>query len=234
MAEKMKNILRAIGYFIIYIMLTILLQGLLSVLFMGIAALKGTRDEAQIIAFANNNILGITVFSGILTIVVFYLIFKIRKKDIKTEWKLNRFDVRELLLPIILSFSYSFLFALITYDMTMENSAMIADSAAWYSGLFPLLGFFMTAVNLLLIAPVSEELVLRGVIYTRIEKTGRPLAAIVISSLLFGCMHIAAGGSILVIGSIFMGAVLGYILYRYDSLWMCMIAHAAANLPKTP
>lgn len=44
-------------------------------------------------------------------------------------------------------------------------------------------------------------------------------------------MHIAAGGSVLALGAIIMGAILGYIFYKYDSLWICIISHIAANLP---
>lgn len=227
----MKGIFRAIGYFILYFLLTILFQIVLSAGFAGIAAINGSRDEKLIGEFINNNILGITVFSGILTILIFYIIFRAGKKDIKTEWKLNQFKARDIILPVILSFSYSFLYALITYHIPIENSVMISNSAAYYSEIFPMLGIIMMAVNLLLIAPVSEELVMRGIVYTRAEKAGSQTAAIIISSLLFGCMHFMAGGGILVAGAILMGAVFGYIFYKYDSLWVCMISHAAANLP---
>lgn len=227
----MKGIFRAIGYFILYFILTMLFQILLSALFMGMAAINGPKDENLIIGFANNNILAITIFSGILTILVFYIIFKTRKKDIKAEWKLNHFKISDIILPTIISFSYSFLFALITYNMSIENSIMISNSVKYYSEILPMLGILMMAINLLLIAPISEELALRGIIYTRAEKTSNPIIAIIISSLLFGCMHFSAGGGILVIGSIFMGAVLGYIFYKYDSLWVCIISHAVANLP---
>ena len=44
-------------------------------------------------------------------------------------------------------------------------------------------------------------------------------------------MHFAAGGGILVIGAILMGAVFGYIFYKYNSLWICIISHIVANLP---
>lgn len=227
----MKGIFRAIGYFILYFILTMLFQTLLSILFMGIGAANGLRNEDLIIELANNNILGITIFSGILTILFFYIIFKIRKKDIKSEWKIKKINIRDIILPAIMSFSYSFLFALITYDISLENSIMIFNSVKYYSEILPMSGILLMAINLLLIAPISEEIALRGIVYTRIEKTSNKIIAIIISSLLFGCMHFAAGGGILVIGAILMGAVFGYIFYKYDSLWICIISHIAANLP---
>ncbi len=227
----MKGIFKAIGYFILYFILTIFSQALLSILFMGIKAINGVRDEKMLVEFANNNILGITIFSGILTILTFYIVFKARKKDIKSEWKLNKFKMKDVILPSIMSFSYSFLFALVTYDISLDNSIMISTSVKYYSGIIPMSGLLMMIINLLFIAPISEEIALRGIVYTRAEKENNSIAAIIISSLLFGCMHFAAGGAILVIGAILMGAVFGYILYKYNSLWVCIISHAVANLP---
>lgn len=222
----MKGIYKALGYFILYFILTMIFQTVLSILFMAIGATNGIRDENSIIEFADNNMLSVTIFSGILTILVFYIIFKTRKKDIKSEWKLKKLKIEDIILPTIMSFSYSFLFTLITYDISLENSIMISDS-----GISPMLGIILMAINLLLIAPISEELALRGIVYTRVEKESSPIIAIIVSSLLFGCMHFAAGGGVLVIGAILMGSVLGYIFYKYDSLWICIISHIVANFP---
>jgi len=95
-----------------------------------------------------------------------------------------------------------------------------------------MLGFVLMALNLLLIAPAAEEIALRGIVYTRVDKTTNSITAIAVSSVLFGLMHIAAGGIVLVIGAMLMAAVFGYIFYKFDSLWICIIVHAAANLPE--
>lgn len=58
------------------------------------------------------------------------------------------------------------------------------------------------------------------------------MTAIVVSSVLFGLMHFAAGGVVLVIGAMLKALVFGYIFYKFQSLWVCIIAHAVANLPE--
>ena len=139
-------------------------QMLLSIAFMAIGAANGLNDETLIVGFANNNMLGITVISGILTALVLYLVFKLRKKQVNQEWKLNKFKVKN------------------------------------------------------------------AVVYTRVEKTTNAVTAIIVSSILFGFIHIMAGGMVLVIGAILMALVFGYIFYKFESLWVCIIAHAVANL----
>ena len=228
----MKGIWKAIAYFVLYFGLTMILQVLLSIVFCAIGAAKGLNDETLIMEFANNNILGITVISGILTVLILYLVFKLRKKQVKQEWKLNHFDSKNVVLASVIAFSFSFLFALCTYNTSIENSLMISKSVIFYNEIFPLFGAIMMVVNLLVIAPIAEEIALRGIVYTRVEKTTNAVTAIIISSILFGLMHLMAGGIVLVIGAVLMALVFGYIFYKFQSLWVCIIAHAVANLPE--
>lgn len=227
----MKGIWKAITYFVLYFGLTMILQMLLSIVFMAVGAANGLNDETLIMEFANNNILGMTVISGILTVLVLYLVFKLRKKQVKQEWKLNQFKVENIVLASLIAFSFSFLFALCTYNVSMENSQMISKSVDFYNEKIPLFGTIMMVANLLVIAPITEEIALRGIVYTRVEKTTNAVTAIIVSSILFGLVHFMAGGIVLVIGATLMALVFGYIFYKFKSLWVCIIAHAVANLP---
>lgn len=109
---------------------------------------------------------------------------------------------------------------------------MIHNSAEYYSNILSGLGIIMMIINLILIAPISEEIALRGIVFTRIETTTNPITAIIVSSILFGLIHLMAGGIILVVGAFIMGAMLGLIFYKTNSLFACFIAHAVANLPE--
>ncbi len=227
----MKGIWKAIVYFVLYFGLTMFGQTLLSIVFCAIGAAKGLRDEMMIMEFANNNILGMTAISGMLTVLVLYLVFKLRKKQVKREWKLNRFNAKNIVLASIIAFSFSFLFALCTYNISMENSVTLSRSVVFYNEIVPLFGTIMMVANLLVIAPVAEEIALRGIVYTRVEENTNAITAIVVSSVLFGLMHFAAGGIVMVIGATLMALVFGYIFHKFKSLWVCIIAHAVANLP---
>ncbi|MBQ7955444.1 MAG: CPBP family intramembrane metalloprotease [Lachnospiraceae bacterium] len=228
----MKGIWKAIAYFILYFGLTMMFQMMLSIVFMAIGALSGFNDETLLMEFANDNILGMTVISGILTVFVLYLVFKLRKKQVKQEWKLNRFKVKDVILASVISFSFSFVFALCTYNISMENSLMISKSVDFYNEIVPLFGSIMMVANLLVIAPITEEIALRGIVYTRVEKNATAIMAIIVSSILFGLMHFMAGGIVLVIGATLMALVFGYIFYKFKSLWVCIIAHTVANMPE--
>ena len=227
----MKGLLRGIGYFLLYMVFTIVIQVALSFLIIQIAAGIGITGQAEIEDFANKNILGMTIVSGLLTVLFLYLWFKIPKKDIRKEWKLNSFAFRDIIKTCVLTFSLSSVFSLLTLNADIENSRLIASSAEYYSSMVPFLGTVLMILNLLVIAPIAEELALRGIVYTRIEKKSNHIVAIIVSAVLFGLMHFMAGGIILVAGTAIMGLVFGLLIYKYKSLWVCIIAHICANLP---
>ena len=227
----MKGLLRGIGYFLLYMVFTIAVQIALSIVIVQIAAGTGVTGQTEIEDFVNKNILGMTIVSGLLTVLCLYLMFKIPKKDIRNEWKLNGFDLLNLIKACLMSFSLSSVISLLTLNVDIENSRLIAASAQYYSSMVPFMGTILMILNLLVIAPFAEELALRGIIYTRIEKELKPIVAIIVSAVLFGLMHFMAGGIILVACATIMGLAFGLLMYKYKSLQICIIAHICANLP---
>lgn len=226
-----KSLCKSILFFILYALLLIAFQTFSSIVLMAVAASKGIRNEDIITQFANDNILISNAISFILVSLVLILIFKIRKAKIKKEFKLQKCKAKHLLMSIGLAFSYSFLFFLLTYDNNFENSETIHNSVDYYSRFAPGLGFVLMIINLLVLAPISEELSFRGIVYTRSESESSALMPVIVSSLLFGIMHLSVGGILLVIGGFVMGFVFSFIFYKTKSLYACIIAHSMANLP---
>ena len=56
---------------------------------------------------------------------------------------------------------------------------MISKSVEFYNEMVPLFGTIMMVANLLVIAPIAEEIALRGIVYTRVEKTTNAVTAII-------------------------------------------------------
>ena len=91
----------------------------------------------------------------------------------KQEWKLNKSKTKNVVFASVIAFSFSFLFTLCTYNVSMENSLMISKSVGFYNGEIPLPGSVLMVANLLVIAPIKEEIAFRGIVYTRVEKNKR-------------------------------------------------------------
>ena len=76
-------------------------------------------------------------------------------------------------------------------------------------------------------APVLEEIVFRGLVYTRLKKGMPAIVAAVLTSLLFGIMH---GTIIWVIYAFVLGMVMTWVFERYQSLAANIIFHFTFNL----
>ena len=217
----MKGILKGLGWFLVYFLLTALVQQVLAVLGAGADSLQTLN------LYLENHMLAIAALSNLLTGLALVLLFSFRRPGIREQWRLCAFRGRDLLYAVILGFSYAMLSDLLTGNQASSMGQLLQKSAAYYG---TPLGWILKAANLLLLAPVVEEIALRGIVYTRIRTGASAPTAIIISGLLFGLMHFMAGGAGLVISASLMGMLMGFLLYRYDSLYLCIAAHMAANL----
>lgn len=229
---SIKGILKGVGFFAIYAAMMMTFQALLSVVFMTAKALQGVRDEAILTVFATDNLLGSVLISNIFIGTAFFLICKTGGKSIAKVWKLNPFTWKAAATASVCTFAYTILFILAKNHLGISEPDVTTASADYYSSIFRGFGVIMLSLNILVAAPIVEEIVLRGVVFNQIESTTDSRTAIIGSALLFGLMHIMAGGAALVAGAFLIGLILGVIYARTKNLWVCIIAHAAANLPE--
>ncbi len=83
-----------------------------------------------------------------------------------------------------------------------------------------------SVVVLVLLAPVCEELLFRGVMLQGFLRNYRPAVAVAGSTALFVLVH---ANPWQILGPLVLGAVLGWFMYRVGTLWLCMVGHAFWN-----
>lgn len=84
------------------------------------------------------------------------------------------------------------------------------------------------AVATLILPPIVEEVIFRGLILQYLGKAGASfIAANLIQAVLFGIFHMNLVQGIY---TALLGFLLGYLAYRYDSIFAPMILHAIYNL----
>lgn len=104
----------------------------------------------------------------------------------------------------------------------------------WSEGLYERLIFgpwqtaFLTGINLVIWAPIFEEIGFRGLLYTTIRSRFAPWVAIIISALIFSSLHLYSLPDFLAV--FWSGLVLAYAYERYRSLLPCIVVHALGNL----
>jgi membrane protease YdiL (CAAX protease family) len=82
-------------------------------------------------------------------------------------------------------------------------------------------------ITLVIAAPILEELIFRGIILDGFLKIYSPSKSIILSSILFGLVHLNPWQFL---SGLFIGVFMGWIYYRTNSLWLTIIIHASLNL----
>ena len=105
--------------------------------------------------------------------------------------------------------------AIDNYSEMIESSGVSQYSLMW-------------AIATLILPPLVEEIVFRGLILKYLERAGACfIVANLIQALLFGIFHMNIVQGIY---TSLLGFLLGYLAYRYDSILAPMITHALFNL----
>lgn len=87
-------------------------------------------------------------------------------------------------------------------------------------------GIVLSLLVSLLVAPIVEETLFRGLLYPMLRKKVGVVVAAVLSSLLFATMH---GNAVQAVVVIPLGLVLALVAERTRRIWPCMILHLAYN-----
>jgi membrane protease YdiL (CAAX protease family) len=87
-------------------------------------------------------------------------------------------------------------------------------------------GGFGMALVLVVVAPLTEELLFRGLILRGLLQRYGTVPAVMLSALLFALVH---ANPYQFASAITMGVFLAWLLVRTRSLWPCIIAHALFN-----
>lgn len=167
----------------------------------------------------------ILIVAGIVNIFIYWIVMLIRKKKLTKEISLNKMNPVAIV-PIFfggisLNFLLSFIITVLPFPQSWWDSYEASSSQ--------LLGGAGIAmwVATVIAAPLVEEIVFRGFVYSRL-KTGMPMwVAIILTSFAFGCAH---GTIIWGTYTFIFSLILIFVLERTKSLWSSILLHCAFNI----
>ena len=159
---------------------------------------------------------------------VLFIFWLLNKKniDLSNSLGLNYFDRKAFMYAFviwILYFAFSFLYGY-SFEIEMPNDFIEYSKAA------PAL---MISIVFIIAAPIAEELLFRGYLFSQLINTKLGMyGTIIFTSLLWTGLHAQYDFDIL-ISIFFLGLVLGYVRYRYDSVYLAIVIHAIHNIQAT-
>ena len=131
------------------------------------------------------------------------------------------------------------LIAAVGITLTVMTPSPLPGAHNWAAGIMDPVDKFAIAGTVafwtIVAAPVSEEMIYRGLLYRGLVNSGiGTLGAILLSALAFGLAHKVGGwGWDKVVFTTILGLVLGFLRWRNGSLTIPMIAHMAFNFPSS-
>ena len=171
-----------------------------------------------------NDTMLITAASNLLYVLLVFLFFTIRKKSFFRETGIAKLNLRTVVaslsigaaLNILVSFVMNYIpFPEKWWDAYIESSSSLSEDVT-------VLTVFLAVVA----APIAEEILFRGLLFTRMARGSNLYIAAIISSIVFGIMH---GTMIWAIYTFVVGAVLVWLFVKTRSLTAPILAHFAFN-----
>lgn len=164
-----------------------------------------------------------TVVSNILAILVTSLIFICNKKKVTKEMSLRKFHAGAVAPIIMLGLGMNVLTTVVLGLLPEKILDSYQQSSSWTSTDVGIMTILLTVV----MAPLAEEWIMRGLVYSRMRKGMPVIAAMLISSLLFGTLH---KHPVWIAYAAVLGMVLAWVFERTKSLYAAILLHFSFNL----
>ena len=176
-------------------------------------------------ALLKKNTTLLTLTANALVLLVFWFMFAIRKKPMCQSIELKRLDLKTAaacaLFALGLSGFISMAVELMPFPADLRNS-FIREHDSMRAG-NPIIDFCAVVI----LSPIAEEILFRGLLYTRLKQGMPKLAALLISSAIFGFVH---GEAIWAVAGFMGGLALAWVFESTGSLAACIIVHMVNNL----
>lgn len=176
----------------------------------------------------------ILMVSGVLSFIVYSFILAVKQKKSKRRGRqfvgfetVSKGDRRDSIILIVGGYGFMILWLFILSAL-YEYVDFIKDMFGSYGQVEKVL-FEGDKIILLygsILGPIVEELLFRGLVQGRLRQAMKPKAAILISALAFGVIHL---NTIQGVYATIIGLFFGIIYEKTNSLWFPIIGHIAVN-----
>ena len=226
-AYSAKGVLTALGKSLLYLLFFLAIQFLAGIIYAVIAVagaslFHGEADAGSVLAGTETAVL----FAYLLTVGAVLLWFRLRHKPLGEAVGLRRCSGWTAALS---AFAALGLFVAINLALALLPEAWMTDYSEYMDVL--LSDGLLPAVSIVLMGPLAEELMFRGVIQTRLARAMPAWTAVVLQAVLFGVTH---GTPIQMAYAFLIGLALGFLRSRTGSILPGFAAHAAFNAMNDP
>ncbi|MGN1346778.1 MAG: type II CAAX prenyl endopeptidase Rce1 family protein [Eubacteriales bacterium] len=189
---------------------------------------SGTFDESALFSISEQVVqqtVMISLISNLLTILVVCILFQLRKKNPAGEFDLR--PVNRLRCPTFFLFGAALnLFVSGTISFLPLPQEVIESFETQYSSLYGETPLALEIFSIAIVTGITEEIVFRGLVTSRLSRGMRTGTAVVVSSVLFGLAH---GTLLAAVYAALLGLVFTLMYEKFHSIVPSMLCHIAFN-----
>lgn len=173
------------------------------------------------------------MLSAVLAVLLLWLFFSVRGRDFARETGWNAQEPFALTAPFVLGFGIaavcSLLLGLIGMFFSSRFPAVQEAFDAYSENMETLVSgsLIVNFLSTVVFAPLAEEVVFRGLVYTRLRRAFPKWASVVLAGIIFGLVH---GNLIQILYAAPLGMLLCLVYEKYRSIWGSLALHAGFNL----
>ena len=223
--KRIKGLLLALMYAVIYPIVGILIYFLYALWY----NIGGNLTATEIEKSANDDSFALSIIIAIVAVWIYLIICKLRRKDISEYIHTKKIPLMISVMSVVAVIGGRLIVAV--YYNLVEGVALfeksIAESAATTPNLSSGWDYVIALFGVLVVAPLFEEFLFRGLVMGELKKIMRPWAAIIIQAVLFGVLH---GYLFQGVFAGFMGIFLGIIYHRTKNIGTAAVCHGIFNL----
>jgi len=168
-----------------------------------------------------------TLISIFICLPIYFLISKIRKQNFLQHCKFTKTGSATVGLSLILGVSMNiFITIALNYINNFIPLEEISSSYQELSEIIMSSNTILIFITVGIMAPLIEEVIFRGLVYSELRKVLNAPAVIVIQAFLFAAYHMNLVQGLY---AFFMGIVLGIVVYKTGSIWPPIMMHISFN-----
>ncbi len=223
--KRIKAFLMVLMYIAVYVAITMLVE-LAYVLWQ---EASGVKSLSEIAGNTSNNLHALSVIGTVVTFWAYLLIGKIRKEPFGKVIQIKKSPLVIYIMAMCMAVGMRFLVNVyFSYSQHIKILKQSIDTAAEtmpeiVGGAQVIIAIFSAIV----IAPVFEEILFRGIVMNEFMKIMRPWAAITLQGLIFGVIHGVLFQSIF---AFVLGVLIGVVYYRTQNIKVAITCHAVFNI----
>jgi hypothetical protein len=208
-------------YFMVYIFTTIACTFIYAIVY--VIVNSSNLSVAEFNAALLKNVFTLTAASAIVTFGIYVLMFRKKEINLFHRCKLKKISYKTSLIIVLSSLGLSLFSGSLVNILINIFPSYNEASAAIESNMSSILG----VISVVLIIPILEEVLFRGLIYNELKTHLNIVIAIIFQSLLFAIAH---GNMLQGIYAFIMGAVVAIIYDKTGSIFAPILFHVMYNL----